>query len=405
MPSPFRFNPFDAELRRDPYATYARARLKCPALRSDGLPVVSVFCHRDVQEILRDAKTWSSSFPDQRPERRTEGDLAPSMLGLDAPEHTRLRALVGQAFTPRMIQSLRQRIEEIAEELVAEAVEQRQVDLVAALSHPLPMVAISEIIGIPPEDRAEFKRWSETLIESLGSGIFDSGPSQATLDRDGRVIDEMRAYFGRMARDRSARPRDDLLSGLVAAETEGSKLSFEEMLSMLVLLLIAGNETTTSLISNTVLELLEHPDALARLRADPAWIPAAVDEVMRFSSPVQMDPRRATRDVEVCGVKIRRDEYAVCWLGSANRDEQVFANPERFDIERAAGKHLGFGFGPHYCLGANLARLEAQVAIRTLLEQTDGFERTDSSPLPLHPSIVFRGVGRLPLELQPRSGG
>ena len=168
---------------------------------------------------------------------------------------------------------------------------------------------------------------------------------------------------------------------------------------MLTLLLVAGNETTTTLIGNAMLELLDHPGELARLRADPALLPSAVEEILRHSSPVQLDPRRATRDIELRGETIRQDQIVVCWLGSANRDEELFVDPESFDVGRKENRHLAFGFGPHYCLGSNLARMEACVALRALLSRTKGFERTDEDLLPLHPSIVFRGVTSLPLEL------
>jgi cytochrome P450 len=182
---------------------------------------------------------------------------------------------------------------------------------------------------------------------------------------------------------------------------EGSKLTQDEMLRMLVLLLVAGNETTTTLIGNTVLELLAHPDELRRLRADLTLVESAVEEVLRYSSPVQLDPRRATRRVELHGHTVEANQVVVSWIGSANRDEAVFADPERFDVGRGDNRHLAFGFGPHYCLGANLARLEAQVALHALLTRTRSFERADDRLLPLHPSIVFRGVTELPLRLVP----
>jgi cytochrome P450 len=206
-------------------------------------------------------------------------------------------------------------------------------------------------------------------------------------------------YFGALAEERRRTPREDLLTGLVQASYEGSKLTHEEMIRMLVLLLVAGNETTTTLIGNSVLELLDHPDQLARLRAEPDLLPLAVDEVMRFSSPVQLDPRVAVRDVEVRGVPVRQGQIVVSWIGSANRDEEVFPAADRFDVGREENHHIGFGFGPHYCLGASLARLETQVALSTLLAKTRSFERTTSEPLPLHESIVFRGVTSLPLRL------
>jgi cytochrome P450 len=174
------------------------------------------------------------------------------------------------------------------------------------------------------------------------------------------------------------------------------------MISMLVLILVAGNETTTTLIGNAVLELCAHPEAQSRLRAEPALLPRAIEEVLRFSSPVQFDPRRATRDVALHGVEIAAEDFVLCWLGSANRDEKVFDRPQEFDIARSPNPHIAFGFGPHYCLGSNLARLEAQVALGELLSRTRAFERAGESLLPLHPSPVFRGVTSLPLRLDPR---
>ena len=211
----------------------------------------------------------------------------------------------------------------------------------------------------------------------------------------------MRAYFVPLAEAREREPREDLLTGLVQARHEGSRLSHEEMLSMLTLILVAGNETTTTLIGNAVIELLLHPAELARLRRDPGLLPSAIDEVLRFASPVQFDPRCVTRDVELRGHKLRENDMVLSWLGSANRDEDVFERPDVFDIGRPKGPHLAFGFGVHYCLGANLARLEAEVALRALLRRTASFERVDDAPLPLHPSPVFRGVTSLPVRLTP----
>jgi len=212
----------------------------------------------------------------------------------------------------------------------------------------------------------------------------------------------MQDYFAPLAEARRRAPRDDLLTGLVQAEHEGSKLDHAEMLSMLVLLLVAGNETTTTLIGNAVLELLAHPDELAKLRRAPSLVPGAVEETLRFASPVQFDPRRATRAVELHGRTLEPDDVVLCWLGSANRDEEVFERPGVFDVSRPRSPHLAFGFGVHFCLGANLARLEARVALEALLERTAGLERAEPErALPLHPSPVFRGVTELPLRLQP----
>ena len=204
-----------------------------------------------------------------------------------------------------------------------------------------------------------------------------------------------------MVDERRRVPKDDLLTALVQAELEGSRLSFDELLAMLILLLVAGNETTTNLIGNAALELLAHPDALRAVRADPSLVPGAIEEVLRFSSPVQMDPRLAVRNVEVQGTIIPAGEFVLCWLGAANRDEAVFERPETFDVRREKQNHVAFGFGPHYCLGASLATLEAQVAVRVLVARTRAFRRTNEEPLPMHPSIVFRGVTSLPMVLDP----
>lgn len=407
MTKPFAFMPIDPAVRREPYAHYARGRREFPVFEHEGLPlrIFSVFRHADCEAILRDDETWSNSF---RPEQFAGGvdaseipDLPPpSMLGTNGAEHARLRALVNKAFTPRIVQRLEPRMHEIARELVDDAVAAREVDLVQALTYPLPVTVIAEIIGVPAEDREQFKAWSDRAISVLGTGFFSSVDLEQ-LERQRLLIQEMHDYFVPLAEERGRQPREDLLTGLVQARHEGSRLSLDEMLSMLVLILVAGNETTTTLIGNAVLELLAHPGELKRLREDTALLPTAIEEVLRFSSPVQFDPRRATRDLELGGHRVREDDVVLCWLASANRDEAVFERADVFDIGRPKGPHLALGFGVHYCLGANLARLEARVALGTLLERTRSFERTDADELPLHSSLVFRGVTKLPLRLEP----
>ena len=394
------FNPLDPGVRRDPFASYARARREAPALLHAGLPLrlVSVFRYEDCQAILRDAQSFSSEFPLIE---EGEGQVSPqrrSMLGSDPPAHTRLRGLVNKAFTPRMIQRLEPRMHEIANELLDAALEQGDVDLVQALTYPLPVTVIAEIIGIPAEDRVQFKRWSDAAVANLGL-VFVGGFDPERAQRQLKLFESMREYFIPLAEERKRRPREDLLTGLVQAEHEGSKLDFEEMLSMLVLLLVAGNETTTTLIGNATLELLAHPGELKRLRDDPGLLPSAIEEVLRFASPVQFDPRRATRALSLHGVEIRENDFVLSWLGSANRDERSFERPESFDIGREKNPHLAFGFGTHYCIGANLARLEARVALGALLARTRSFERRGDELLPLHPSPVFRAVTELPLRL------
>ncbi len=399
MNDDFSFNPLDDATRRDPFPVYAEARRAHPVYVHPEFPIVSIFRYEDVQSILKDPETWSSRFPPPPgidPAKLPE----PSMLGQDPPSHTRLRGLVNQAFTPRIMRRLEPRMRAIADELLDAALAQGDVDYVEAMTYPLPVIVIAEIIGVPAQDREQFKIWSDLAVANLGNGLFVP-PTPERMEQLGRLMREMRAYFAELADERRRVPREDLLTGLVQAEIEGSKLTHDEMIQMLVLILVAGNETTTSLIGNTVLELLAHPDQLARLRADPGLAPTAIDEVLRFSSPVQLDPRRATREVVLRDQVIQPNQIVVNWLGSANRDEDIFAAPETFDVGRTDNRHIAFGFGPHYCLGANLARLEAQVALHALLARTRHFERTDDAPLPLHPSIVFRGVTALPLKLVP----
>jgi cytochrome P450 len=399
MTQPFAFNPFDDATRRNPFPTYALARREHPVYLHREFPIASVFRYDDVHAILKDPQQWSSRF---RPPPSVDPELVgeASLLGQDPPQHTRLRSLVNQAFKPRIIRALEPRMDEIANSLLDEALDRREVDLVDALAHPLPVIIIAEIIGVPTEDRDQFRVWSDAAVEDLGSGLFVP-PSNERLRARQPLFAEMGEYFSKLADERRRRPREDLLTGLVQAEHEGSKLTHDEMIRMLVLLLVAGNETTTTLIGDAVLDLLGHPQELQRLRAHPDLLPSAIDEVLRYSSPVQLDPRRAVHPIELRGQKIQADQIVVCWIGSANHDEAVFDGAERFDIGRADNRHVAFGFGPHFCLGSNLARLECRVALRTLLARTRSFERTDEDPLPLHPSIVFRGVTRMPMRLVP----
>jgi cytochrome P450 len=257
---------------------------------------------------------------------------------------------------------------------------------------------IAEMIGIPPEDRAQFKVWSDRAVESLGLA-FLGGFDEERIRAQAALRQEMKSYLVPLAEQRKSAPREDLMTGLVQAELDGSRLSHDEMLQMLILLLVAGNETTTTLIQNAVLELLAHPEWERRARADLALVPAIVEETLRHSSPVQFAPRRALVQTTLHGVEIRPNDFVLCWIGSANRDARVFDDGERFDPLREKNPHIAFGFGPHYCLGANLARLEGRVALEALLARTSRIERAWTEDLPLHPSPVFRGVTRLPVRL------
>ena len=396
------FNPIDPATRRDPFAIYARGRaeqpvLAHPALGPDAPRLYSLFRYDDVQRVLRDPETFSSEFP--RPQLPDVEEPPPSMLLSDGERHHRLRSLVNKAFTPRIVGGLESHIRSVTQALVDDALERDEVDWVEALSYPLPVQIIAEMIGVPVEDRARFKAWSDEVTSTLGNGFFGATDLDAVRAQRERLA-EMRQYFVPLAEARRAAPRDDLLSGLVRAEHEGSRLSHDEMLQMLVLILVAGNETTTTLINNTTLALLLRPEIQATLRARPECIPGAIEEVLRLESPIQFDPRLARDDVEIAGTKIPAGAVVLCWLGSANRDEAAFDRAAVFDVDRTRNAHLAFGFGVHYCLGANLARLEARIATEVLLERTRRFERVGDEALPLHASPVFRTVTRLPLRLE-----
>ena len=405
MSTSFAFNPLDPEVRRNPYALYARGRREFPVRDHTELPmpIYSVFNYDDVQAVLRDDATWSNEFGaafEGTALYESEQDHVDSMLGLDGEPHHRLRGLVNKAFTPRVVQRREAQMREYASRLVDAAVAAGEVDLVEALTHPFPVRVIAEIIGIPAEDRERFKVWSDRVIADLGLGFFEQ-PSEEAVIEGRQVFSEMSDYFVPLAENRAREPQGDLLSGLVQAEHEGSKLSHGEMLAMLVLLLVAGNETTTTLIGNAAIELMAHPDQMERLRKSPGLMPTAIDEVLRFASPVQFDPRRATRAVTLQGIEIPENAIVLSWIGSANRDDKIFDRADSFDIARSPNPHIAFGFGAHYCIGANLARLEAQIALETLLAKTSRIERSDDDPLPLHQSPVFRAASRIPVRLEP----
>ena len=357
-----------------------------------------VFRHDQCVQVSRDHDHWTmeprAGQYDLDPET---GERLPKTVGLlnsDPPEHTRLRSLVAEAFTPKTVERLAPRIRAIAEELLDTVPQDGRFDLVETFSHPLPVIVIAEILGVPSSDRAKFKRWSDEAIIAIE--LRGQGPGRYPLG--GRAFPELRRYFTALIEARRSEPRDDLISGLVRAEVEGSRLTGDELIHLLILLLVAGNETTRDLIGNTVLALLEHPEQLELLRAEPSLAPNAIEEVLRYSAPAQYMSRRAKAATVVGEARIEPGEEAVLWFGSANRDESVFREADAFDIRRAnAHRHLTFGIGTHFCLGAPLARLEGAIAIEALLSRFAHIERAAGGALPRMPSLQHRGVRSLPL--------
>jgi len=395
------FNPMLGQARSNPYPLYKRLREKDPVHRSHAIFGWILFCHADCLELLRDPRFSADDrnfigFKRQQAIAVAdgiadpEGKDEPVMLRRDPPDHTRLRGLVNKAFTPRAIERLRARVEEIADELLTDLSKRTHFDLIADFAVPLPVTVIAEMLGVPAKDHAMFKRWSDHLV-----GFLDpqASPGPGVLRR---TADEFFAYMGRIAAERRKQPADDLMTALVQAEDHGQHLSEQELHGTLALLLAAGNETTTNLIGNGMLALLEHPVQLARLREQPNLIESAVEELLRWDSPVQFTMRIPTSDVEFRGHDLKKGEAVVAVLGSANRDPEVFPDPERLDIEREENRHLSFGYGIHFCLGAQLARLEAQIAFREVLRRLPNLHAPEFKPR-WRRLTFLRGLHHLPL--------
>ena len=389
------YNPLSARMAQNPYPAYAALRERDPVHRSRLINAWLFTRHADVDAILRDHRRFSSDPRTGTLTPRQRKLLPPpdefTLLFLDPPDHGRLRALVNKAFTRNPVNALEPRIRSILGSLLDDIEDPSGFDLMEAVARPLPVIVIAEMLGVPPQDRDRFKLWSAQRARMLEPTI--SMRERRIGDAAATAFD---AYFRRIIAQRRKVPRNDILSALVQAEAEGERLDEREMLNLLRLLLIAGNETTTNLIGNGVLALLRNPGELARLRADPGLIPAAVDELLRFDSPSQATFRRALADCEVNGFPLRRRDNLVLLIGAANRDPDLFANPDRLDIGRGSQAHLSLGRGIHHCLGAPLARLEGRIVLETLLERFSRIDLLAARPR-FRTSIVIRGLHSLPL--------
>jgi cytochrome P450 len=316
------------------------------------------------------------------------------VINLDPPDHTRMRRLLQKTFLPRTLERLTPAIRATAGELLDEARARGSVDVVADLAYPLPVTVIAELLGVPREDRDKLKRWSATIMEFQAVPL----PTAGTILSSQQGIVELRSYLRDIANERRAHPREDLISELVALEVDGDRLAEDELLSTCLTLLVAGHETTTNLIANATWLLLRHPEQLARLRANPALMPSTIEEVLRFESPLHRVGRTALSDTEIAGTKIKKGETVFLLLAAANRDPAQFPEPDRFDIARTPNKHIAFGYGIHFCLGAALARLEGPIALNALFERwPEARIPNHGDDLPWH-SGVMRGLKTLPLE-------
>ena len=389
------YNPLSRQTAQDPYPVYAALRERDPVHRSALMNAWLFTRHADIDTILRDHRRFSNDPRKGELSRRQRANLPPdeefTMLFLDPPDHKRLRALVNKAFTPKAVNALEPHIRKLLGSLLDEIDDPTGFDIMRAVAQPLPVIVIAEMLGVPPDDRAQFKVWSDQRARSLEPVMDDR--ERAASNAVAKALD---AYFRPIIEERRAAPKDDIVSALAQAEEEGDRLTEREMLNMLRLLLIAGNETTTNLIGNGVLALLRHPDQLQRLREDPSLIPSAVDEMLRFDSPVQTDFRRVLEDCEVNGFPLKQRDNIVVLLGAANRDPDVFEDPDQLDVGRGDRSHLSFGRGIHHCIGAPLARLEGRIVLEMLLERFSQISLRGESPR-FRNSIVLRGLESLPV--------
>jgi cytochrome P450 len=388
----------DPGILPNPYPVLAALREASPFAEFDGAFVV-VGRHADCSAVLRDPNASSdrtTSLVAPTTPRRTR--QRSSFLSLDPPDHTRLRRLVSKAFTPRAIARLEPRIRAITGDLLTAAAAAGQMEIVSQLAYPLPVRIISELLGVPVDDHPRFAGWSARLAHSLQPGFgLDSAEAQARAEAAQVASDEFAVYFEELIAIRRAHPADDLLSAMIAAEDGGEKLTEAELIATCVLLLVAGHETTVGLISNAILALLRHPDQLALLQASPDLAVGAVEETLRYDAPVQMTARVARGGMQVGPVAARDGALVLLLLAAAGRDPRAFADPDRFDIRRNATGHLAFAAGPHFCLGAPLARLEAAIALESVARRMKA-PRLNAGSLDYKPNLNLRGPDRLVVE-------
>jgi cytochrome P450 len=359
-----------------------------------------VLGHPEAGAVLSDPAVFSSDLTALQPD---QDDLALFQRGnfvrMDPPQHRKLRTLVSQAFTPRVVADLEPRIAELTNELLDQAGE--RFDLIDALAYPLPVIVIAELLGIPTSDRSLFRRWADALFnQEVDPDRSLRDVSEQAVTAVAPTMREMNAYFLDYIRSRRASPGSDLTSKLVQAEVDGERLTDEEIVGFLGLLLLAGHITTTATLGNSLVSFRDAPDAAAEVRADPALLPAAIEEVLRVRTPFPRLARITTAETEVAGVRIPAGQVVLPWLTAANRDERVFREPHRFDIHRQPNPHLAFGHGIHFCLGAPLARLEARVALRLLLERYRDVEVARDEQVDYRNPWTMVAVTRLPMEVR-----
>jgi len=379
------------EKRLLPFSVYDTLRQTTPVRYDADRDCWDLFRYEDVHFVLKNPVLFSS--------RRMMGvgDRVENLLVMDPPKHTQMRNLVNKAFTPKAINDLASHIKEITESLLAEAKSSGKIDIVHDLATPLPVIVIAELLGVPAEDRQLFKEWSDVLVKGPANNSDEA--YQAVIAEREQVVGQLTRYFADILKARSQKRESDLVSLLLDAEIEGHKLSAEDVISFCILLLVAGNETTTNLITNGVRLLIEDPERQEVLRTHREWMPEAVEEILRYYPPIQAIGRITVNDVEIGGQKIAAGSQVVSWVASANRDEQKFDQPSTFVPNRKPNPHLSFGFGIHFCLGAPLARLEGRIAFETLLDTFRSMQKGGEYGEPIQSPFVF-GIKKLPIMVQ-----
>jgi len=392
---------FGAEMLANPYPFYHRLRSNSPVLWMPPLDAWVITSYEFVSRALRNPLFSSDRFPRARQRMQARGLTSPlndrvrSMIHTDAPDHTRLRSLVNRAFTPQVVAAMEQDIQSVVDDLLDTIPDRGEMDLIESLAYPLPLTVIAGLLGLPPKDREQLKRWSDEISLFLSGDV--GALTQESWDLIVKARGELADYLLRILNERRAKPGHDLLSALTQAEENGGRLTDDELLSTAILLLVAGNETTTNLIGNGMLALLRHPDEHQRVWHDASLIAGAVEEMLRFDSPVQLTNRLAKSDLEIGDVKIKQGQVVYLILGAANRDPAQFDEPDKFDVTRTNNKHLAFGAGAHFCVGAPLARLEGQVVLRTLRRRYPKL-RLGTEPPVYRENFNLRGLKALKLE-------
>lgn len=402
-PSGLPFHPWDPAFVADPYPAYAELRARGRVLYYEPSDQWLVPHHADVSALLRDrrlGRTYQHRFTHEEfgrtpppPEHEPFHVLNDhGMLDLEPPDHTRIRRLVSKAFTPRTVERLRPYVHRLADDLVAALVEAGGGDLLTDVAEPLPVAVIAEMLGIPESDRAQLRPWSADIC-----GMYELNPSEETARRAVRASVEFSDYLRELIAARRREPGEDLVSGLIAAHDEGDRLTEQEMISTAVLLLNAGHEATVNATVNGWWALFRNPDQLAALRADHGLIPSAVEELMRYDTPLQLFERWVLDEIEIDGTTIPRGAEIAMLFGSANHDPEVFTKPERLDLTRRDNPHISFSAGIHYCIGAPLARIELAASMAALLERAPAL-RLAAEP-ERKPNFVIRGLKGLSVEV------